>query len=36
MSGAMDLRNHIFANALVLNNNNEASIEFAYQGPFKA
>ena len=33
MSGAMDLRNHIFANALVSNNNQEASIEFAYQGP---
>ena len=33
MSGAMDVRNHIFANALVSNNNQEASIEFAYQGP---
>ena len=32
-SGAMDLRNHKLANALVLNKTDEASIEFAYQGP---
>ena len=34
VSGAMDLRNHKLANALVLNKTDEASIEFAYQGPF--
>ena len=33
VSGAMDLRNHKIANALVSNNGNVASIEFAYQGP---
>tara|TARA_B100001540_G_scaffold151424_1_gene134172 strand:- start:249 stop:1202 length:954 start_codon:yes stop_codon:yes gene_type:complete len=33
VSGAMDLRNHKFANALVSNNTQEATIEFAYQGP---
>ena len=33
VSGAMDLRNHKLANALVLNKTDEASIEFAYQGP---
>ena len=33
VSGAMDLRNHKLANALVSNKNDEASIEFAYQGP---
>ncbi len=33
VSGAMDLRNHKIANALVSNNPNDASIEFAYQGP---
>ena len=33
VSGAMDLRNHKIANALVLNETNEASVEFAYQGP---
>ncbi len=33
VSGVMDLRNHKLANALVLNKNDEASIEFAYQGP---
>ena len=32
-SGVMDLRNHKLANALVLNKTDEASIEFAYQGP---
>ena len=34
VGGAMDLRNHKLANALVLNKTDEASIEFAYQGPF--
>ena len=33
VGGAMDLRNHKLANALVLNKTDEASIEFAYQGP---
>ena len=33
VSGAMDLRNHKLANALVSNKTDEASIEFAYQGP---
>ena len=33
VSGAMDLRNHKLANALVSNKIDEASIEFAYQGP---
>ena len=33
VSGAMDLRNHKFANALVSNNTQEATVEFAYQGP---
>ncbi len=33
VSGAMDLRNHMLANALVTNKTEEASIEFAYQGP---
>ena len=33
VSGVMDLRNHKLANALVLNKTDEASIEFAYQGP---
>ena len=33
VSGAMDLRNHKLANALVSNKIDQASIEFAYQGP---
>ncbi len=33
VSGAMDLRNHKIANALVSNSSDVASIEFAYQGP---
>ena len=33
ISGAMDLRNHKLANALVSNKTDEATIEFAYQGP---
>ena len=33
VSGAMDLRNHKLANVLVTNKTEEASIEFAYQGP---
>ena len=33
VSGAMDLRNHKLANALVSNKIDDASIEFAYQGP---
>ena len=33
VSGAMDLRNHKLANALVSNNTQEATVEFAYQGP---
>ena len=33
ISGTMDLRNHKLANALVANKVDEASIEFAYQGP---
>ena len=33
VSGAMDLRNHKIANALVSNNGDVATIEFAYQGP---
>ena len=33
VSGAMDLRNYRLANALVLNQHDEPSIEFAYQGP---
>ncbi len=32
-SGAMDKRNYLIANKLVGNKNNEAVIEFAYQGP---
>ena len=32
-SGAMDKRNYLIANKLVGNQNNEAVIEFAYQGP---
>jgi UPF0271 protein len=33
VSGVMDLRNHKLANALVSNKIDQASIEFAYQGP---
>ena len=32
-SGAMDKRNYLIANKLNNNNNNEAVLEFAYQGP---
>ena len=32
-SGAMDKRNYLIANKLVGNRDNEAVIEFAYQGP---
>jgi len=32
-SGAMDKRNYLIANKLNNNNNNEAALEFAYQGP---
>ena len=32
-SGAMDKRNYLICNYLVGNKNNEAAIEFAYQGP---
>ena len=32
-SGAMDKRNYLIANKLVGNKNNEAVIEFSYQGP---
>ncbi len=32
-SGAMDKRNYLIANKLVGNQDNEAVIEFAYQGP---
>ena len=32
-SGAMDKRNYLIANKLVGNKDNEAVIEFAYQGP---
>ena len=32
-SGAMDKRNYLIANKLVGNKNNEAVVEFAYQGP---
>ena len=32
-SGSMDKRNYLIGNKLLANNSNEASLEFAYQGP---
>ena len=32
-SGSMDKRNYLIGNKLLGNNFNEASLEFAYQGP---